>query len=85
MRIELFGIARVRAGREAVEVDAADLGEAILALAATCPALEPEVVKDGRLTGGFLASLNGELFVTDAATPLAPTDSLLVLSSQAGG
>jgi len=86
MRIELFGIARARAGREAVDVEAGSLGEALRALAATCPGLEPEVVDGaGRLTDSFLASLNGAAFVRDEATPLEAGDKLLILSAQSGG
>ncbi|MHC4817670.1 MAG: MoaD/ThiS family protein [Planctomycetota bacterium] len=86
MRIELFGIARVRAGREAVDVDAGSLGEAVRALATVCPGLEPDVVDgEGRLTDGFLASLNGAVFVTDEATPLEADDRLLILGAQSGG
>lgn len=86
MRIELFGIARARAGREAVDVDAGNLGEALRALAAACPGLEPEVVgADGLLTDSFLASLNGAAFVRDESTPLGADDRLLILGAQSGG
>lgn len=85
MRIELFGIARARAGREAVEVDARSLGDALLALARECPGVVPEVVVDGRLTDGYIASLNGDRFVADPALALAEGDTLLILGAQAGG
>jgi len=85
VRIELFGIARARAGREAVDVEAASLGAAFRALAEACPSLVPEVLVDGRLTEGFLANLNGERFVADAALPLSRADTLLILGAQAGG
>jgi len=45
----------------------------------------PEVVADGRLTDGFLASLNGERFVADPALGLAKDDTLLILGAHAGG
>ena len=86
MRIELFGIARARAGREAVDVEAGSLGEAIRVLAAACPGLEPDVVDGtGRLTDSFLASLNGAVFVRDVATPLEADDTLLILGAHSGG
>jgi len=85
VRIELFGIARARAGTGAVEVDAATLGAALHALQEACPGLGPDVLVDGRLADGYLVSLNGAAFVSDAATPLDPGDSLLILGSQAGG
>jgi molybdopterin converting factor small subunit len=85
VRIELFGIARARAGREAVEVEARSLGDAIRALARECPGVVPEVVEGGRLTDGFLASLNGERFVADPKLELANGDTLLILGAHAGG
>ncbi len=85
MRIELFGIARARAGREALEVQVQCLGDAIRALARECPGLVPEVVADGRLTDGYLASLNGDRFVADPALKLARDDTVLILGAQAGG
>jgi molybdopterin synthase sulfur carrier subunit len=85
MRIELFGIARARAGREALEVEAGSLGDAIRALARDCPGVVPEVVADGRLTDAFLASLNGIRFVADLSLPLAKDDTILILGAQAGG
>jgi len=85
MRIELFGIARARAGTDVVDVDAASLGDAIRALAEACPGLVPEVVREGRVTDGFLVSMNGERFVTDPETPLRADDALLLLGAQMGG
>lgn len=85
MRIELYGVARLRAGCEQVEVNASTLGEAVRALADACPALVPEVVEEGRLTAGFLASLNGERFVVEEATPVRADDTLLILGATAGG
>ncbi|MCK6458720.1 MAG: MoaD/ThiS family protein [Planctomycetes bacterium] len=85
MRIELFGIARARAGRETIDVEAGSLGEAIRALARACPGVVPEVVEDGRLTDSYLASLNGDRFVKDPELRLAKGDTLLILGAQAGG
>ncbi|MHC4933417.1 MAG: MoaD/ThiS family protein [Planctomycetota bacterium] len=85
MRIELFGIARARAGTGSVDVEAATLGEALRELAAVCPDLVPEVICDGRLTDSFLASLNDDAFIREADTPIGPRDTLLVLGAQAGG
>lgn len=81
----MFGIARVRAGTSLVEVEATTVEDALRALAQLCPHLDPEVVNDGRLTEHFLASLNGELFVSDTNRTLRPQDTLLILGAQAGG
>jgi molybdopterin converting factor small subunit len=85
VRIELYGIARARAGRESVDVEAGSLGDAIRALARACPGVVPEVVADGRLTDAYLASLNGDRFVKNPELRLAKGDTLLILGAQAGG
>jgi len=76
VRLELYGIARLRAGRPALDVDAASVGEALEALRRACPGLDP---------GHLLLSLNGERFVSDPALRLAPGDTLVVLNAEAGG
>lgn len=88
MRIELFGVARVRAGTEAVNLPALDVGDlasALRALERAVPALVPEVLRNGRLTEHFIANLNGTTFLSDGATRLGPDDTLLIISAQAGG
>ncbi|MHC4957568.1 MAG: MoaD/ThiS family protein [Planctomycetota bacterium] len=85
MKVELFGIARARAGCESVEVEAGTLGEALRALATACPALSPDVILDGELADAFLVSLNGERFIRDRTTELAEQDALLILGAQMGG
>ena len=81
----MFGVARVRAGTDAVEVEASTVERALRALGQVCPSVIPDVVKDGRLTDHFVASLNGELFVSDPGRTLRPEDTLLILGAQAGG
>ncbi|MFT3769574.1 MAG: MoaD/ThiS family protein [Minicystis sp.] len=83
--IELFGVPRLRAGREEVAVEAASLGEALSALAVACPALTPAVVQSGRLSPYYLVAKNGLQLTADPATPLAPGDTLVLLSAEAGG
>jgi molybdopterin-guanine dinucleotide biosynthesis protein A len=87
LRIELYGIARQRAGREVVEVPAsATLGEALALLAAEIPALVgPVISAEGGLAAGSVVSLDGERFVTDPATPIPAGKPLLLLPSSAGG
>ena len=85
MNVELFGIARARAGVRRVEVEASSLGEALVALGAACPGLVPDVLEDGQLQESFLASHNGTRFLRDPGTPLGRGDTLLILGSQAGG
>jgi len=83
--IELFGVPRLRAGTDALDVKAATLGEAFRALASGCPALEPTVVEDGRLKPFYSVALNGAVVPSDPSTPLADGDIVLLLSADAGG
>ncbi len=85
MRIELFGIARARAGRAVIEITATNLRDAVRALARACPGLVPDVIDDESLSSRFLASLNGDRFLTDLDTELREEDTLLILGAQMGG
>jgi molybdopterin converting factor small subunit len=83
--LELYGIARRRAGREEVAVEAATLGEALCALVREVPDLEGEVVRDGELLADWRANLSGARFVRAPTTPLPPGSRVLILSAIAGG
>lgn len=85
VRVEFYEGARQRAGTAEVEVRAATLGEALLALAACCPGLVPDVITGNRLAPHWRASINGRRFVEAPHTPLADGDALLLLSALAGG
>ena len=83
--IELFGIARSRAGVAEVEVEAATLKEALRALLETCPGLAPEVLTSNGPAPGYLLSLDGQEFLDDPGRALPDGARLLLLSAQAGG
>ena len=88
--VELFGVARLRAKTDRVSLTlapGADLSDALAALAETIPNLVGSVLTaDHRaLTAGFACNLNGTDFTSDLHTPLRSGDSLLILSSDAGG
>lgn len=83
--IELFGVPRMKVGRPTVEVEAGTLGEALAAVAAAYPALEDEVISEGRLLPAYIVSVNAGRFVRDPALRLAPGDCVLLLSAMAGG
>ena len=86
VRVELYGIARARAGAASIEMEADTLADALRTLAERCPGLRGEVIDPGGgLTRYFVASLNGERFVAEPETPLRPGDALLIVGSQAGG
>jgi molybdopterin converting factor small subunit len=84
VRVEFFGIPRERAGVAELELQAETLGQLLATLAVRIPSLG-EVVQCGRLGSPFLASLNGDRFVSDPATKLKETDCVLILSADAGG
>lgn len=83
--IELYGVPRLRAGRESVTVEARSLAEALSALAAECPALDPSVVREGRLSRHYLVARNGVQMTADPAVALDDGDVLVLLSADAGG
>jgi len=85
VRIELFGVARLRAGTDLIEVEAGNLAAALHALAEAYPTLVPEVIAAGRLTESYVANLNGHTFLSDGGTRLAQDDTLLILGAHAGG
>ncbi len=82
---EMYGVARLRAGRDKVQVGAATLGAALGALETACPALAGALIENGRLGRHYRLSLNGREFVSDPDRALAEGDILIVLSAEAGG
>ena len=91
--VELFGVARLKAktARVALTLPAdADLGAALSALADALPALMgPVLMQDPdtlvQLVPGFACNMNGQAFGRDMRTAMQAGDSILILSSDAGG
>jgi sulfur-carrier protein len=83
--IELYGVPRLRAGRDAIEVEARSLGEALRVLATCCPALAPSVVEGGRLQPHYLVAVNGLHLTADGGTPLTDGDVVVLLAADVGG
>ena len=83
--VELFGTVRLRAGTGACTVEAATVGDALVALARAVPALDGSVIQSERLNSAFRLCINADRFVSDPATPLADGDTLLILAADAGG
>ncbi len=91
--VELFGVARLtaRTSRVALTLSAeATLGDALTVLGVECPALLGSVLSadeagHASLQSGYTCNINGQDFVRDAHTRLRAGDSLLILSSDAGG
>ncbi len=84
MQVEFFGLPRERAGIPTMEVRAATLGQLLETLAARIPPLG-SLFEANRLHPAFVASLNGDRFISDPGTPLGENDCVLILSADAGG
>ena len=91
--VELFGVARLTAHTPRVPLTLAaeaTLGDALTVLGVACPALLGSVLSADdtgytSLRNGYACNINGKDFVRDAHTRLRAGDSLLILSSDAGG
>ncbi|HXD75052.1 MAG TPA: MoaD/ThiS family protein [Vicinamibacterales bacterium] len=84
MRVEFLGIPRERAGVAELELDVNTLGDLLVDLDRRFPAIGG-LVEAGRMRRTFLASLNGDAFVSDLRTRLSARDCVLILSADAGG
>ena len=84
MLVEFLGVPRQRVGVAELEVQAHTLGQLLSTLAETLPSFRELIVED-RLHPAFVANLNGDEFISDPATVLRATDSVLILSADAGG
>jgi molybdopterin-guanine dinucleotide biosynthesis protein A len=83
--IELFGVPRLRAGVSRLSVEAATLGDALLALGQAAPGLVGTVLDAGKVNPAYALNLNGDRFITDLSTPLSHGDSVLLLAVDVGG
>ena len=84
MHVEFLAVPRRLAGTSQVEVPAHTLGQLLTTLAAQFPLLGEFITLD-QLHPSFIASLNGEQFVSDPQTVLGENDHVLILSADAGG
>lgn len=82
VRVEFYGLARLRAGIAETSVVAATVGEALEAVA---EATRLRAISGDAVAREFLVSLGGTRFTTDLDHPLADGDSLLILGADAGG
>jgi molybdopterin converting factor small subunit len=90
VRVELFGVARLTAGRRELTValpERPNTRDIVGALARACPELIGKVIsEDGTtLQESQILNLNGTVFVGEGRLSLGPEDRLLLFSSQAGG
>lgn len=82
--VELFGLARAKAGRASLTVTAETPRDALHSVSATCPDLG-EIYLEDRLSPRYLLSLDGERFLADLDEPLPQSARLLLLTADAGG
>ena len=61
------------------------LGEAVAILAGRFPSLAEAVFQGNRLRAGYLASVDGERFVSEPTDVLRDGQTLVLMSSDAGG
>ena len=89
IRVEFYGIPRSRAGVESAVVDIGEggtpFGQILAELADQFPELATDCIRDASLQAGYIASIDGERFVTDPSEMLPPGVSLLIMSADAGG
>ncbi len=83
--VEFYGIPRERAGVATTVVDGRRLGEILIDLARRFPRLGESCFDSGRLRPGATANVNGSRFVSDPNTLLEPSDTLLIMTADAGG
>jgi molybdopterin converting factor small subunit len=83
--VELFGIARARAGIAKTTAAGSSLGDVLAELANRFPALQQTCIDGRALHTGFIANIGAERFVTAPETPLYDGDTVLLMSLDAGG
>jgi hypothetical protein len=83
VRVEFYGLARLRAGREHLMVEAASVGEALAAADRACGNLH--ALCAGGLSAEYLLSIDGRQFHSNVHDPLARGSALLLMGADAGG
>lgn len=83
--VELFGIARARAGVAQTTAVGNSLGDVLADLARRFPLLAETCISGRTLRPGFMANLSGRQFVTAQDTELSEGDTVLLLPLDAGG
>ena len=83
--VELFGIARARAGVAQTTAVGCCLGDVLADLASRFPRLAETCISGRTLRPGFMANLSGRQFVTAQDTAISAGDTVLLLPVDAGG
>lgn len=85
IKVELFGIARERAGVSDTTARGRCLGDILGDLSQRFPRLASTCLDGRRLRAGYTANISGQRFETNPDTELGPDDFVLLLSVDAGG
>jgi molybdopterin converting factor small subunit len=85
IQVELFGMARRRAGHSEFASSGTTIGQVLDELTRACPNLSDLFLEVGRLSPRYLVSIDAGPFLTSLNHPLKPGDRLLLLSADAGG
>ena len=90
IKVEFFGTAKLATGIREVELVLpmeTSRREFVRALADACPKLVDQVIREDLcdLQEGYVLNRNGLAFLAGDVVAVSPGDSLLILSSQAGG
>jgi molybdopterin converting factor small subunit len=81
--VEFYGLARLRAGRAELSVEAETVGEALVEADAACPNLH--ALSDTGLSRNYRVSIGGKRFIENLAEALLDRDTLLIFGADAGG
>ena len=82
--VELFGLARHRAGRAELAVRGRTVGDVAQQVASDCPGLG-SLIAGGVLSRQYLFTLDGDRFIDDPAAVVPAGSRLLILGADAGG
>ncbi len=83
--VELYGLPRLRAGAERIELAAGRLEVVLAALALALPGLVPDIIADGHLTEHALVAIDGRSLIVDPGAEIPDGAVLVMISAQAGG
>ena len=83
--VELFGVARQRAGRAELMAEGRTVGALVKNVVHSCPGLANLLNADGSLSRQFLVSVDGERFIGNLDEEFPAGSRLLILGADAGG
>ncbi|WP_417848690.1 MoaD/ThiS family protein [Thalassoglobus sp.] len=85
IKVEFFGVPRLKANVPFTHVEAENVFDMLNALAREVPGFTQACVNEGQLSPECLLSINGIRFTRDVSTPLREGDEVLILSADVGG